>query len=258
MRLRPRLARCSTASTAPPSSSGSRRERVGIVGLGEDVDDRQAVGERPDRRALVGAARGHHQPVDALAQQLVEMLALARRIVGGVAHEDGDALVGEPLLERLDDREGEAAETVVGDDADGARLGAMQALREVVRPVADLAGDAQHLVARLLPQPAAGVERLRRRADRHLGDARDVADGRRAARWRSGLVGRDRRRDRPCPCGRLFHRAVEEAGDVVFLQQQVERHAGDDRDRDACLQHAPVGAADARLWCARWRGPAAA
>ena len=99
--------------------------------------------ERADRRALVGAPRGHHQPVDALAEQLVEMLALARRIVGGVAHEDGDALVGEPLLQRLDDREGEAAETVVGDDADGARLGAVQALGEVVRPVADLAGDAR-------------------------------------------------------------------------------------------------------------------
>ena len=91
------------------------------------------------------------------------------------------ALVGEALLQRLDDREGEAAETVVGDDADGARLGAVQALREVVRPIAELAGDAQHLVARLLPQPAAGVERLGRGADRHLGDPRDVADGRRAA-----------------------------------------------------------------------------
>ena len=110
------------------------------------------------------------------------MLALARRIVGGVAHEDGDALVGEPLLQRLDDREGEAAETVVGDDADGARLGAMQALRQVVRPVADLAGDAQHLFAGLLAQPAAGVERLRGGADRHFGEPRDVADGRRAAK----------------------------------------------------------------------------
>ena len=85
-----------------------------------------------------------------LPQKLVEMLALARRIVGGVAHEDGDALVGEPLLQRLDDREGEAAEAVVGDDADRARSGAMQALGEVVRPIADLAGDAQYLVARLL------------------------------------------------------------------------------------------------------------
>ena len=40
-----------------------------------------------------------------LPQQLVEMLPLARRIVGGVAHEDRDAVVGELLLERLDDRE---------------------------------------------------------------------------------------------------------------------------------------------------------
>ena len=69
-------------------------------------------------------------------------------IVGRVAHEDGDALFRQPLLERLDDREGEASETVVGDDADGARLRPMQALRQVVRPVADLARDALHLFAR--------------------------------------------------------------------------------------------------------------
>ena len=46
---------------------GQQAERAGIVGLGEDVDDRQSVRERSDRRPLVGAARGHHQPVDALA-----------------------------------------------------------------------------------------------------------------------------------------------------------------------------------------------
>ena len=36
---------------------GQKAKRVGIVGLAEDVDDRQAVGERSDRRALVGASR---------------------------------------------------------------------------------------------------------------------------------------------------------------------------------------------------------
>ena len=113
-------------------------ERAGIVGVGEDVDHGQPVGERADRRPGVGAAGGHHQPVDALAQQLVEVLALAGRVVGGVAHEDGDALVGQPLLQRLDDRDGEAAEAVVRDDADGLRAGAAQAVRQVVRAVADL------------------------------------------------------------------------------------------------------------------------
>ena len=36
---------------------GQEAERVRIVGLGEDVDDRQPMGERADRRALVGAPR---------------------------------------------------------------------------------------------------------------------------------------------------------------------------------------------------------
>ena len=158
-------------------------ERAGIVGVGEDVDHGQPVGEGADRRPGVGAAGGHHQPVDALAQQLVEVLALAGRVVGGVAHEDGDALVGQPLLQRLDDRDGEAAEAVVRDDADGLRAGAAQAVGQVVRPVADLVGGAHDPVAGLLPHPAGPVQRLGGGADRDAGGARQVLD-RGGAAWR--------------------------------------------------------------------------
>ena len=52
-------------------------ERVRVLDLGEDVDDREAAGGRHDRRALVGAARGDDQPVDALAEQLFDMPPLA-------------------------------------------------------------------------------------------------------------------------------------------------------------------------------------
>ena len=233
-------------------------KRVGIVGLGEHVDHRQAVGERSDRRALVGAPRRDHQTVDALAEKLVEMLALARRIVGGVAHEDGDALVGQALLQRLDDREGEAAETVVGDDADRARSGAMQALCEVVGPIADLAGDRStfsRVSCRSLPPAFSALDAVPidtsaiRATSRMVGALRD---------WRVGARRQASDVRRIDLVHRSFHRAAEEAGDVVFLQQQVERHARDDRDRDARLQHAPVGAADARLRARRGQRPAAA
>ena len=139
MRRRPRAARWCDGELGPALVVGEEAERVGVVGLAEDVDDGEAVGEGADGGALVGAAGGDDEAVDALAEELVEVLALARGVVGGVAHEDGDAGVGEALLQRLDDRDGEAAEAVVGDDADGARARAAQAVGEVVRAVADLA-----------------------------------------------------------------------------------------------------------------------
>ena len=224
---------------------GQQRKRPGIVGLREDVDDRQTVSERADRGALVGAARGNHEPIDAFSQKLVEMLALALGIVSGVAHEDRYAGFRQPLLQRLDDRKGEPPETVIGDDADRARLRAVQALRQVVRPIADLARDAHHLFARLLAEPAARIERFRCRADRHIGKARDVADSRSSAKSEES-VGRPSGGGGSASC-MLFDRPAEKAGHVVFLQQQIEGHAGDDRDGDAGLEHAPVGAADAGL-----------
>ena len=157
---------------------GKQRERSGVVCLREDVDDRQAMCERADRSALVCAARCHHESVDAFSQQLVEMLALAFGIISGVAHEHRYAGFGQPLLESFDDRKGEPTETVIGDDADRARLRPMQALRQVVRAIADLARDAHHLFARVLAQSATSIERFRCRTDRDIREARDVAYGR--------------------------------------------------------------------------------
>ena len=106
---------------------GHEAGRLGIVGLRIDVETRDAEVRHVGRRPPVGAARGDHQPVDPLAQELLEMLPLALRIVGGVAHEHGDALVGEARLEPLHDRQGEAAEAVGGDHPDRQALAAVQA-----------------------------------------------------------------------------------------------------------------------------------
>ena len=78
-RLRPRAARWLTASRAPPSSSGKQAKRVRILDLREHIDDRQAARGRLDRLAPVGAARGDDEAIDALAQQLIDVAALAQR-----------------------------------------------------------------------------------------------------------------------------------------------------------------------------------
>ena len=105
------------------------------------------------------------------------MAALARGIVGGVAHEDGDAVIEQAPLERLDDRKREPAEAVVGENANRHRARPVQALRKIVRPIVDRLGDLENLGARFGAEPPIGVERLRDRSDRHAGKPRDVADG---------------------------------------------------------------------------------
>ncbi len=114
---------------------------VRILDPRKDVDHRQPASRGLDRLALVGAARGDDEAIDALAKQLIDVPALPHRVVGRIAHEDRDAVVGESPLQSRDDRKGEAAEAVVGENADRHRARAVQALREAVRPVADVLGD---------------------------------------------------------------------------------------------------------------------
>ena len=211
---------------------GDEAEAVVVGAVREDEEGGQVAEGHADAGAAVGAAGGEDQAVDALAHQLLDVLALAGGIVGGVAHEDADAAVGELALEALHDRQGEAAEAVVGDEADGEALAAEQRLREVVRAEAELGRDADDAGAGLLAEGAGVVQRLRDGADADAGRLGDVAD-----RLAAAADGR-----RP----RSFHRAAEEAGDVVALQQQVDQHAGDDRDDDAGLQRAPVDGAELR------------
>ena len=165
-------------------------QRVGVVRLRKDVNHREPMDRRADGGAPVGTSCRDHEAVDALAEKLVQMLALARGIVGGIAHENRDPLVGQTFLERLDDREGEPSEAVVGDDADGSRSGAVQALGQIVGSIGELPGDPQDPLAGLRAQPAAGVQRLRRRADRDVGHACDVADRQPRARRARHLLGR--------------------------------------------------------------------
>ena len=141
MRLRPSAARCSDRELRAALVVGQQAERVGILDPRKHIDHRQAASRRLDRLAPVGAARRDDEAVDALAEQLLDVAALALGIVGGVAHEDRDAVIGQAPLHRLDDRKAEAAETVVREHADRHRARAVQALREIVGSVADLLGD---------------------------------------------------------------------------------------------------------------------
>ena len=92
-------------------------------------------------RSPVGAPGGDDDAVHALAEQRFDVLRLALRVVGGVAHEDRHATVGQALFEPLHDRHGEAAEAVGRNHPDRQALAAMQAVREIVRAEAELAGD---------------------------------------------------------------------------------------------------------------------
>ena len=106
------------------------------------------------------------------------MAALAHGIVGGVAHEDGDAVIGQAPLERLDDRKREAAEAVIGENADRHRARPMQALRQIVRAIADGFRHSRDSFAGLLAQAANVVQSLGDRANADIGRARDIVDGR--------------------------------------------------------------------------------
>ena len=204
---------------------GDQRQRAVVVGLAcRHRSTGRPGGQRADRRPLVGAAAGDHEAIDALAEQLVDMLPLARRIVGGVAHEDRDALVGELLLERLDDRQREPAEGVVGDDArpSSSACGAGSAPDRWAGSRCSRAA-ASTLSRVSCRQPAAVVERLAGGADRHA----------RPAAPRRGWSATVRLRAGRCVVASSFghprsalDRAGHEAAHVVALQQQEQDDAG--------------------------------
>ena len=56
---------------------GEKAKRVRVVDPREHIDDRQAAPGPLDRLAPVGAPRGDDEAVDALAQQLIDVTALA-------------------------------------------------------------------------------------------------------------------------------------------------------------------------------------
>ena len=180
------------------------------------------------------------------------MAALAHGIVGCVTHEDRDAVIGQAPLKRLDDRKREAAEAVVGENANRHRARPMQALRQIVRPVVDRFRRSRDSFASLLTQAAIVVQGFRDRADADIRGARDIADSRVRARgsvlasshasgWSDRLFSHAVR----IQCS--FHRAAGEPRDVVFLQEHIKEHAGNDRNGDSGLQQAPIRTSDAGL-----------
>ena len=144
----------------------------------EDIDDRNAGRGQFEPGPPVGTARRHHDPVDPLSNQRLDVLRLAQGIVGGVAHEHRHAAVGQAFFEALHDRNGEAAETVGRYEADRQAVAAMETLGEIVWTESQLLGDGNDLVAGLLSQIAVLVESLGDGADADLGEAGDVVNGR--------------------------------------------------------------------------------
>ena len=92
---------------------GEQAEGFRVVCLREDIDNRQIVGAKIDRGTSIRAPRSDDQTVNLLPEQLVEVLTLARRVVGRVAHKDRDAVVRELSFERFDNRQRKASETVI-------------------------------------------------------------------------------------------------------------------------------------------------
>src|SRR5581483_10043753 len=151
---------------------------IGVVDQRIDVEHRNPRRRHDQLRTQVGAAAGHHDAVDALADQRFDMLRLTHRIVGGVAHEDRHAAVGEAFLQPLHDRNRETAETVGRDQADGEAVAAMQALGEAVRAETEALGDFRDAGPGLLPEAAAVVERLRHGRDADIGGAGNIVNRR--------------------------------------------------------------------------------
>ena len=135
------------------------------VALGEGVDDGESGAASADRDARIGPATHDDDAVDLLRQQRGDDLALALGVVAHVAEEDEDLGRAQRVFDAGDDRHVEASEIVGGDQTDGERAAAEQTLDEVVGAELETLSGAEDALARLHPQPAATVERLRGRAD---------------------------------------------------------------------------------------------
>ena len=101
----------------------------------------------------------------------------SRRVIGGVAHENADALRGKDGFQPVHDGHGEAAETVVGNQADGAGQAGMQAFGKGIRAELQVLGHGQHAGAGIGSDGSGLVQRLGHGADRDTGGAGDIADG---------------------------------------------------------------------------------
>ena len=141
---------------------GQQAERAGIVGMGEDVDDRAVRGRAGRSAARVSARRAvTTRPSTRLPSSWSRCWRSRAGSSVALHMKTAMPLVGEALLQRLDDRNGEAAEAVVGDDADRPRAGRGAGCgRDRSAGSRSRAATREHPVARLLPQAAAAVQRL--------------------------------------------------------------------------------------------------
>ena len=95
-----------TVSLWATNSAGTRTEKI------RGVEHRDAGPPHIETTPRIGAPARNHDAVDPLGEKGLDVLRLTLGIVGGVAHEDGDAAVGQALLQPFHDRDGEAAERI--------------------------------------------------------------------------------------------------------------------------------------------------
>jgi hypothetical protein len=90
--------------------------RVGRLAVDVDHRDRDLAGER---RADVVAVAEHDEPVDLAGEQRANVVLLPDGIAARVAEQHGHLLGAEGVLHAEQDRDGEAAGQLVGEQSDG-------------------------------------------------------------------------------------------------------------------------------------------
>jgi hypothetical protein len=161
---------------------GEDGEVAGVVGLAVHVHDRDRdlAGERGAQ--VVGVAE-EHEAVDLAGEQRADVVLPADRVAARVAEQHGHLAVGERVLDAEQDRDGEAAGELVGQQADGAGAAGQEAAGQRVGLERELVGRLEHPAAGLRRDLVAGVERLGRGGHRHARAASHVGQ-----RDRSGTL----------------------------------------------------------------------
>ncbi len=155
---------------------GHDRRAVPLQRLGHRVHHRGGAGAQS--RPRLDPPSRHDQAVNAAGEQQLDVPALARRIVAGIAHEHRDLPGSQGILRAEHHRDAEPAEAVGRDQADGEGPASQQGPGVHVGREAELARRRRHTITGLRAHRALAVQRLRGRADRHPRQGRDIPDRR--------------------------------------------------------------------------------
>ena len=224
IRAWPSSTRCSTASSQPRSSAAAEAASASSC-AGTSTTGRPASASSSGRLQPRGG--GDHS-VDLARAHGVEVVALACGVVVGVGDQGRVAGRLEPVLDPAHDRREQRVGEVGDEDPDRVGAVGLEAAGDRVRPVAERLRDLDHAAGRLLVDepPRLGVQRARHRPGVHVGEAGDVAKGR-----RGGTAGharhhaRDVSRSRTAPSTAGVASCVSSSSEV-FLSEVTSRSSG--------------------------------